>query len=131
MCAVLIFNKLNTVKEHVFTFMLSAGLYPEIPEASQLDFSSLKEEVAPDSLLLFYLSLFRIETLYTGVLPLTLPPRSQGEWLLLFNYLIPYSELLDQSGQAFDGEGGGARVNIKTEQVGRVRLMYHGYRSNF
>lgn len=60
------------------------GLYPEIPEASQLDFSSLKEE---------------------------------GEWLLLFNYLIPYTELLDQSGQAFDGEGGGARVNMKTEQV--------------
>lgn len=42
----------------------------------------------------------------------------QGEWLLLFNYLIPFSELLDQSGQALDCEGGGARVNIKTEQVG-------------
>lgn len=41
----------------------------------------------------------------------------QGEWLLLFNYLIPFSELLEQSGQALDSEGGGARVNIKTEQV--------------
>uniref|UniRef100_A0A3P8TA60 DALR anticodon binding domain containing 3 n=1 Tax=Amphiprion percula TaxID=161767 RepID=A0A3P8TA60_AMPPE len=60
------------------------GLYPEIPEGSQLDFSSLKEE---------------------------------GEWLLLFNYLVPFSELLDQSGQALDCEGGGARVNIKTEQI--------------
>ncbi|KAK5863269.1 hypothetical protein PBY51_000312 [Eleginops maclovinus] len=60
------------------------GLYPEIPEASKLDFSSLKEE---------------------------------GEWLLLFNYLITFSELLDQSGQALDCEGGGARVNIKTEQI--------------
>ncbi|XP_056131071.1 DALR anticodon-binding domain-containing protein 3 [Lampris incognitus] len=60
------------------------GLYPEIPEGSQLDFSALKEE---------------------------------GEWLLLFNYLIPFSELLDQSGQALDCEGGGARVNMKTEQV--------------
>ncbi|XP_063320266.1 DALR anticodon-binding domain-containing protein 3 [Pelmatolapia mariae] len=60
------------------------GLYPEIPEASQLDFSALKEE---------------------------------GEWLLLFNYLIPFSELLEQSGQALDSEGGGARVNIKTEQI--------------
>ncbi|KAG7226963.1 hypothetical protein INR49_022274 [Caranx melampygus] len=40
-----------------------------------------------------------------------------GEWLLLFNYLIPFSELLDQSGQALEGEGGGARVNIKTEQI--------------
>ncbi|KAJ3586977.1 hypothetical protein NHX12_013368 [Muraenolepis orangiensis] len=60
------------------------GLYPEIPEVSQLDFSALKEE---------------------------------GEWLLLFNYLIPFSELLDQSGQSLDCEGGGARVNIKTEQV--------------
>ncbi|KAM6925281.1 DALR anticodon-binding domain-containing protein 3 [Xenentodon cancila] len=60
------------------------GLYPEIPEGSQLDFSALKEE---------------------------------GEWLLLFNYLIPFSELLDQSGHALDGEVGGARVNIKTEQI--------------
>lgn len=60
------------------------GLYPEIPEGSQLDFSALKEE---------------------------------GEWLLLFNYLIPFSELLDQSGQALECEGGGARVNIKTEQI--------------
>ncbi|XP_041654965.1 DALR anticodon-binding domain-containing protein 3 [Cheilinus undulatus] len=60
------------------------GLYPEIPESSQLDFSALKEE---------------------------------GEWLLLFNYLIPFSELMDQSGQALDCEGGGARVNIKTEQI--------------
>ncbi|XP_061591047.1 DALR anticodon-binding domain-containing protein 3 [Cololabis saira] len=60
------------------------GLYPEIPEGSQLDFSALKEE---------------------------------GEWLLLFNYLIPFSELLDQSGHALDCEVGGARVNIKTEQI--------------
>ncbi|CAK6972913.1 DALR anticodon-binding domain-containing protein 3 [Scomber scombrus] len=60
------------------------GLYPEIPDGSELDFSALKEE---------------------------------GEWLLLFNYLIPFSELLDQSGQAIDCEGGGARVNIKTEQI--------------
>lgn len=60
------------------------GLYPEIPEDSQLDFSALKEE---------------------------------GEWLLLFNYLIPFSELLEQLGQALDSEGGGARVNIKTEQI--------------
>ncbi|KAK7884625.1 hypothetical protein WMY93_027748 [Mugilogobius chulae] len=60
------------------------GLYPEIPDGSQLDFSALKEE---------------------------------GEWLLLFNYLIPFSELLDQSGQAVDCEGAGARLNIKTEQM--------------
>uniref|UniRef100_A0A8D3AEK7 DALR anticodon binding domain containing 3 n=2 Tax=Scophthalmus maximus TaxID=52904 RepID=A0A8D3AEK7_SCOMX len=43
--------------------------------------------------------------------------KEEGEWLLLFNYLIPFSELMDQSGQALDGEGGGARVNIKTEQI--------------
>ncbi|KAM7412299.1 hypothetical protein PAMA_021991 [Pampus argenteus] len=60
------------------------GLYPEIPDGSELDFSALKEE---------------------------------GEWLLLFNYLIPFSELLDQSGQALDCDGGAARVNIKTEQI--------------
>ncbi|XP_012689948.2 DALR anticodon-binding domain-containing protein 3 isoform X2 [Clupea harengus] len=60
------------------------GIYPEIPESSELDFSSLKEE---------------------------------GEWLLLFNYLIPYSELLDQSGRTLELEGGGVRVNLKTEQA--------------
>lgn len=43
--------------------------------------------------------------------------KEEGEWLLLFNYLIPFSELLDQSGQALECEGGGARVNMKTEQV--------------
>ncbi|XP_037133365.1 DALR anticodon-binding domain-containing protein 3 [Syngnathus acus] len=62
------------------------GLYPEIPDVSELDFSALKEE---------------------------------GEWLLLFNYLIPFSELLDQSGQVLDCERGGARVNLKTEQICR------------
>uniref|UniRef100_A0A8K9UNP3 DALR anticodon binding domain containing 3 n=1 Tax=Oncorhynchus mykiss TaxID=8022 RepID=A0A8K9UNP3_ONCMY len=59
------------------------GLYPEIPEGSQLDFSALKEE---------------------------------GEWLLLFDYLIPFSELLEQTGQTL-GCDGGARVNLKTERV--------------
>lgn len=62
------------------------GLYPDIPEGTELDFSALKEE---------------------------------GEWLLLFNYLIPFSELLDQSGQILEHEGGGARVNLRTEQVCR------------
>ncbi|XP_042155235.1 DALR anticodon-binding domain-containing protein 3 isoform X2 [Oncorhynchus tshawytscha] len=62
---------------------MEKGLYPEIPEGSQLDFSALKEE---------------------------------GEWLLLFNYLIPFSELLDQSGQVLECDGG-ARVNLKTEQI--------------
>nr|XP_057940765.1 DALR anticodon-binding domain-containing protein 3 [Doryrhamphus excisus] len=60
------------------------GLYPDIPDGSELDFSALKEE---------------------------------GEWLLLFNYLIPFSEVLDQSGQVLDCEGGGARLNLKTEQI--------------
>ncbi|CAB1336282.1 unnamed protein product, partial [Coregonus sp. 'balchen'] len=40
-----------------------------------------------------------------------------GEWLLLFNYLIPFSELLDQTGQTLECDGGGARVNLKTEQI--------------
>ncbi|XP_029579313.1 DALR anticodon-binding domain-containing protein 3-like isoform X1 [Salmo trutta] len=63
--------------------VVEKGLYPEIPEGSQLDFSALKEE---------------------------------GEWLLLFNYLIPFSELLDQTGQTLECDGG-ARVNLKTEQI--------------
>ncbi|XP_037391654.1 DALR anticodon-binding domain-containing protein 3 [Pygocentrus nattereri] len=45
--------------------------------------------------------------------------KEEGEWLLLFNYLIPFSELLDQSAQALELEGGGARVNLRTEQVCR------------
>nr|XP_046196779.1 DALR anticodon-binding domain-containing protein 3-like [Oncorhynchus gorbuscha] len=39
-----------------------------------------------------------------------------GEWLLLFDYLIPFSELLDQTGQTL-GCDGGARVNLKTEWI--------------
>uniref|UniRef100_A0A8C9TVF7 DALR anticodon binding domain containing 3 n=1 Tax=Scleropages formosus TaxID=113540 RepID=A0A8C9TVF7_SCLFO len=62
------------------------GLYPEIPDVSQLDFSSLKEE---------------------------------GEWLLLFNYVIPFSELLDQLGQSPERGGGGARVSVRAEQICR------------
>ncbi|KAG9270909.1 DALR anticodon-binding domain-containing protein 3 [Astyanax mexicanus] len=45
--------------------------------------------------------------------------KEEGEWLLLFNYLIPFSELVDQSAQALEAEGGGARVNLRTEQVCR------------
>ncbi|KAI5095178.1 DALR anticodon-binding domain-containing protein 3 [Silurus meridionalis] len=45
--------------------------------------------------------------------------KEEGEWLLLFNYLIPFSELLDQSGQVLELEGAGARVNLRTEQVCR------------
>ncbi|KAG9336044.1 hypothetical protein JZ751_003310 [Albula glossodonta] len=67
-----------------FERAVEQGLYPEIPDGSQLDFSALKEE---------------------------------GEWLLLFNYLIPFPELLDQSGQALERAGEGARANLRTEQV--------------
>ncbi|TSO77713.1 DALR anticodon-binding domain-containing protein 3 [Bagarius yarrelli] len=45
--------------------------------------------------------------------------KEEGEWLLLFNYLIPFSELLDQSGTALKLEEEGARVNLRTEQVCR------------
>ncbi|TRY66864.1 hypothetical protein DNTS_033031, partial [Danionella cerebrum] len=45
--------------------------------------------------------------------------KEEGEWLLLFNYLIPFSELLDQSAQILEHEGGGARVHLRTEQVCR------------
>lgn len=37
---------LNSVKT-VCLFVLFVGVYPEIPEGSQLDFSALKEEVPP------------------------------------------------------------------------------------
>ncbi|XP_066499966.1 DALR anticodon-binding domain-containing protein 3 [Hoplias malabaricus] len=45
--------------------------------------------------------------------------KEEGEWLLLFNYLIPFSELLDQSAQALELDGGGARINLRTEQICR------------
>ncbi|KTG04968.1 hypothetical protein cypCar_00021660, partial [Cyprinus carpio] len=45
--------------------------------------------------------------------------KEEGEWLLLFNYLIPFSELLEQSGQILEHEGSTARVNLRTEQVCR------------
>lgn len=48
-------SKLNMctilICKNMFTFFLPAGLYPEIPEGSQLDFSALKEEVPLYSLL--------------------------------------------------------------------------------
>nr|XP_015203566.1 PREDICTED: DALR anticodon-binding domain-containing protein 3 [Lepisosteus oculatus] len=61
-------------------------LYPQMPEASQLDFTCLKEE---------------------------------GEWLLLFNYIIPFLELLEQSGQALGelGREAGPRISLGTEAV--------------
>ncbi|XP_066553683.1 DALR anticodon-binding domain-containing protein 3 [Amia ocellicauda] len=61
------------------------GLYPDIPDVSQLDFATLKEE---------------------------------GEWLLLFNYIIPFPELLDQSGEGLEGDRG-LRVSLGTEAVCR------------
>lgn len=36
-----------------FLIDLSAGLYPEIPEGSKLDFSALKEEVPHEVIYLF------------------------------------------------------------------------------
>ncbi|KAJ8257394.1 hypothetical protein GJAV_G00185140 [Gymnothorax javanicus] len=65
---------------------VAQGVYPEIPDGSQLDFSALKEE---------------------------------GEWLLLFNYLIPFSELLGQLEQAVEQGSEAARATVKTEQVCR------------
>lgn len=110
--------------KHTVTFCLFAGVYPEIPEVSQLDFSALKEEVplftavTPFiySYVCFWFS-FKLPTHTINPIMLSLCFDCQGEWLLLFNYLIPFSELLDQSGQVLDCEGAGARVNIKTEQV--------------
>lgn len=59
------------------------GLYPEFPEASQLQVAALREE---------------------------------GEWQLLFNYIIPFGELLDQSGQTLRSSTG-VRITLGTEAV--------------
>lgn len=105
-----------------FPDCLSAGLYPEIPEGSQLDFSALKEEVP---LYLFHLikSIFVLTATLEWWTYHAVSVLWQGEWLLLFNYLIPFSELLDQLGQALDSDSGGARLNIKTEQVGKRSVV--------
>lgn len=50
MSIVLICNKLKSVNQHKCSDCLPTGLYPEIPEGSQLDFSALKEEVPHYSL---------------------------------------------------------------------------------
>ncbi|XP_070961651.1 DALR anticodon-binding domain-containing protein 3-like [Oncorhynchus clarkii lewisi] len=57
--------------------------------------------------------MYNCARLHTVVLNM---PLSKGEWLLLFDYLIPFSELLDQTGQTL-GCDGGARVNLKTERI--------------
>ncbi|XP_041134276.1 DALR anticodon-binding domain-containing protein 3-like [Polyodon spathula] len=59
------------------------GLYPEFPEAAQLEVAALREE---------------------------------GEWQLLFNYIIPFGELLDQSGQTLRSSTG-VRITLGTEAV--------------
>lgn len=40
----------------------------------------------------------------------------QGEWQLLFNYIIPFGELLDQSGQTLRSSTG-VRITLGTEAV--------------
>lgn len=73
-------SKLNMctilICKNMFTFFLPAGLYPEIPEGSQLDFSALKEEVPLirfcNSFHLFiYCLLFFLQTVHFTVLILS------------------------------------------------------------
>ncbi|XP_066207569.1 DALR anticodon-binding domain-containing protein 3 isoform X2 [Saccopteryx leptura] len=83
------------------------GLYPTFPPVCSLDFSLLREEVSapPSSCVHRRLQL---------ALPAAFSP--QGEWLLIFNSVLPFPELLSQTA-ALDGTAPGLHVPARTEMV--------------
>ncbi|KAG3270422.1 DALR anticodon binding domain containing 3, transcript variant X1 [Ictidomys tridecemlineatus] len=87
---------------------MEQGLYPTFPPVSSLDFSLLQDEV---SALLEYL---------TQAVPLDFasqhPCTPQGEWLLLFNSVLPFSDLLSQTA-VLTCISPGLRVTAHTEMV--------------
>lgn len=94
------------------------GLYPTFPPVSSLDFSLLREEVSapPGSGSLGWPGL---------AIPAAFFP--QGEWLLLFNSVLPFPDLLSQTAAL-----GGARpdlglhVTARTEMVRQTSLLGSG-----
>ncbi|NXG77637.1 DALD3 protein, partial [Baryphthengus martii] len=66
------------------------GTYPALPPASELNFSGLREEASAE--------------------------KGSGEWLLLFNYLLPFPEVLQQAAQ-LPPPTKGIRITASTETV--------------
>nr|XP_027789785.1 DALR anticodon-binding domain-containing protein 3 isoform X2 [Marmota flaviventris] len=93
---------------------MEQGLYPTFPPVSSLDFSLLQDEV---SALLEYL---------TQAVPLDFasqhPCTPQGEWLLLFNSVLPFSDLLSQTA-VLTCVSPGLRVTAHTEMVCRFLIQ--------
>lgn len=87
---------------------MEQGLYPTFPPVSSLDFSLLQDEV---SALLGYLT-------QAGALdfPSQHPCTPQGEWLLLFNSVLPFPDLLSQTA-VLTYVDPGLRITARTEMV--------------
>ncbi|NWH69428.1 DALD3 protein, partial [Piaya cayana] len=66
------------------------GTYPPLPPASELNFSCLREEASAE--------------------------KRPGEWLLLFNYLLPFPEVVQQAAQ-LPTPAKGIRITANTEAV--------------
>ncbi|XP_064130629.1 DALR anticodon-binding domain-containing protein 3 isoform X4 [Loxodonta africana] len=87
---------------------MEQGLYPTFPPVSSLDFSLLHDEVsAPPG-----------ESAQAGGLafPSQHPSLPQGEWLLLFNSILPFPDLLSQTA-ALAYTAPGLHITARTEMV--------------
>lgn len=88
------------------------GLYPAFPPVSSLDFSLLREEVSAP------LSSSAARRLRQA---LSAAFSQQGEWLLLFNGVLPFPDLLRQAA-ALDLTAPGLHMAAHTEMVRQERL---------
>ncbi|XP_069592451.1 DALR anticodon-binding domain-containing protein 3 isoform X3 [Ranitomeya imitator] len=91
---------------------VSQGTYPEFPPAADLNYSSLREQgaevVKQRSCSVLDGCLLGLEHNFCFI--------TQGEWLLLFNYVMMFPEVLSQSAQ-MSASSPGIRVTANTESV--------------
>lgn len=90
-----------------YTRSKEQGLYPALPPVASLDFSLLQDEVSAP----------RAAGPTAGAYTLChLHSAPQGEWLLLFNGVLPFPELLDQAA-ALPCTTPGLQLTARTETV--------------
>ncbi|NXD81703.1 DALD3 protein, partial [Halcyon senegalensis] len=82
-----------------FERAVERGTYPPLPPVSEVNFSCLREEASA-------------EKGNAG----NCAPSAPGEWLLLFNYLLPFPEVLQQAAQ-LPAPTKGIRITANTETV--------------